>query len=283
MDEPTFLAAIVDDPDDPGPWLVYADWLMEQGDPRGEFLQLNVELAGCTPDDRTRRNEILEDLKRLDIEHGDLTGLGHVRSSIPDWRYGFAMSVRGTAGRVLQLERELLRHPVATIHLQGFQGRGRELGSSAILPSVRRLTLHTRENRAVPDERRMEVEELAAFLVLASNSGPFALRSIEFTNVLLDESVIKAVAKLPCRLETLRFSNCDLHLSWLRSLLAGEATSDLQRLDLSSLWGENPIEGKIADLAPLRQLTSLREIVKTGTNLDTADVREALPGVQVVT
>ncbi|WP_166821634.1 TIGR02996 domain-containing protein [Thalassoroseus pseudoceratinae] len=40
-----FLHAIVEDPDNDLPRLVYADWLDEQGDPRGEFIRVQCELA----------------------------------------------------------------------------------------------------------------------------------------------------------------------------------------------------------------------------------------------
>ena len=39
-------AAILVDPDDPEPYLVYADWLSEQGDPRGRLIQLEVHGRG---------------------------------------------------------------------------------------------------------------------------------------------------------------------------------------------------------------------------------------------
>src|SRR5690348_8797460 len=32
-------------PDDPGPWLVYADWLLERDDPRGKLISLQHQLA----------------------------------------------------------------------------------------------------------------------------------------------------------------------------------------------------------------------------------------------
>src|SRR4051812_39840541 len=38
MDEPSVLRAVLDRPDDDGPRLVYADWLLERGDPRGEYI-----------------------------------------------------------------------------------------------------------------------------------------------------------------------------------------------------------------------------------------------------
>ncbi len=40
-----FLPAIVDDPENDLPRLIYADWLEEQGDPRGEFIRVQCELA----------------------------------------------------------------------------------------------------------------------------------------------------------------------------------------------------------------------------------------------
>jgi uncharacterized protein (TIGR02996 family) len=40
-----FIAAIHAAPDDDGPRLMYADWLTEHGDPRGEFIRVQCELA----------------------------------------------------------------------------------------------------------------------------------------------------------------------------------------------------------------------------------------------
>jgi uncharacterized protein (TIGR02996 family) len=48
-DDRAFLRAILSDPAAPPPRLVYADWLDEQGDVRGEFLRGEVELAGLPP------------------------------------------------------------------------------------------------------------------------------------------------------------------------------------------------------------------------------------------
>jgi uncharacterized protein (TIGR02996 family) len=45
-----FLADICDHPDDDGPRLIFADWLEERGDPRGEFIRVQCELARLPPD-----------------------------------------------------------------------------------------------------------------------------------------------------------------------------------------------------------------------------------------
>jgi uncharacterized protein (TIGR02996 family) len=45
MDHPDFLAAILANPDDDSLRLIFADWLEERGDPRGEFIRVQIELA----------------------------------------------------------------------------------------------------------------------------------------------------------------------------------------------------------------------------------------------
>jgi uncharacterized protein (TIGR02996 family) len=60
--EASFLRAIREEPDDDAPRLIYADWLEERGDPRGEYLRL-----WC---------RVLQDVRRL----------RELRSGIaPDW------------------------------------------------------------------------------------------------------------------------------------------------------------------------------------------------------
>jgi uncharacterized protein (TIGR02996 family) len=59
-DDPALIQAILDDPDDDGVRLVYADWLEEHGQPeRGEFIRVQCELARRGEDD-PRRNQLLQ-------------------------------------------------------------------------------------------------------------------------------------------------------------------------------------------------------------------------------
>src|SRR5262245_64243242 len=62
-----FLQAVVENPDDDAPRLMYADWLEERGDPRGEFIRVQVALARSAEDDERRpewtaREKVLLDL-----------------------------------------------------------------------------------------------------------------------------------------------------------------------------------------------------------------------------
>lgn len=80
------LAAIYEHPDDDGPRLVYADWLQERGDPRGEFIALQVrgelDAAGAK-----RERELLK-------QHGKawLGPLAKVLNSEVTWRRGFPVN-----------------------------------------------------------------------------------------------------------------------------------------------------------------------------------------------
>lgn len=68
-DERRLLDAILESPDDDAPRLVYADWLQSRGDPRGELIQLQCQLASAPDDDRRRAIRITEN--KLLKEHGD--------------------------------------------------------------------------------------------------------------------------------------------------------------------------------------------------------------------
>jgi uncharacterized protein (TIGR02996 family) len=56
--EDAFLADIVENPDDDGVRLIYADWLEDHGQPeRAEFIRVQCELARLT-EDGPRRQEL---------------------------------------------------------------------------------------------------------------------------------------------------------------------------------------------------------------------------------
>ena len=90
-----FLQAILEAPEDETPRLVYADWLEDQGDPRGEFIRLQAQLARLAPDDPDR--PALEE---------------HLAREGFDERYG-ARPLQRTLESVVvtPLARHLLEHP----------------------------------------------------------------------------------------------------------------------------------------------------------------------------
>lgn len=64
-----FLKAIREQPDDEGPRLMYADWLEERGDPRGEFIRIQCELAH-TAENTPRWQRLTERERALLRRHG---------------------------------------------------------------------------------------------------------------------------------------------------------------------------------------------------------------------
>jgi uncharacterized protein (TIGR02996 family) len=63
--EDAFRQAILEDPDDDGPRLVYADWLDDHGDPdRAAFIRVQCELARLPAEDE-RRSELQARERRL--------------------------------------------------------------------------------------------------------------------------------------------------------------------------------------------------------------------------
>jgi uncharacterized protein (TIGR02996 family) len=70
-DERAFLAAILEQPDDDARKLIYADWLEERGDPRGEYVRLMMKVRQervVTPEQRQRHQELSGELGELRTE-----------------------------------------------------------------------------------------------------------------------------------------------------------------------------------------------------------------------
>src|SRR5262245_5524871 len=69
MSDAAFLDAILANPSEDGPRLVYADWLDEHGDPRGELIRVQCELAQLPAGD-PKRPRLAAREKKLLKRHG---------------------------------------------------------------------------------------------------------------------------------------------------------------------------------------------------------------------
>ncbi len=113
---PELEAAITADPDDASAWQVYADWLQEQGDPRGEAIAF--ELAGNS-------EEVAQLISaNLDVFLGPLAA--HQKTydgedtNVFGWKRGFIDSLRLShdsygdedfEGKLVDILRDVLAHP----------------------------------------------------------------------------------------------------------------------------------------------------------------------------
>jgi len=81
-----FLAAIRDAPDDDTARLVYADWLAERDDPRGELLHAQVALAGLDPADAAYLDLADRECRWL-AAHAEACYPGRPRTDGIAWRF----------------------------------------------------------------------------------------------------------------------------------------------------------------------------------------------------
>jgi len=82
---PALERAIVDNPEDVDSYLVFADWLIEQGDPRGELV--TTQIAGERGGAMERRTAIAVFAKHRDYLFGALGD--SLRADALDWKRGF--------------------------------------------------------------------------------------------------------------------------------------------------------------------------------------------------
>jgi uncharacterized protein (TIGR02996 family) len=91
--EEAFLQAILQEPDEDVHCLVYADWLEERGDPRGEFIRVQCRLARL-PANAAERPELLARQEELLEEHAG-AWLGPLREYGSGWQFRRGFVVAG--------------------------------------------------------------------------------------------------------------------------------------------------------------------------------------------
>jgi uncharacterized protein (TIGR02996 family) len=145
-------AAIAADPEDEGPYLVYADWLQSRGDPRGELIVVQHALETARGQAwarlRIRERELLAKYRDALLGPAAL----HHDARHFDWRRGFVD--RMSAGFVLDEGEQLVAHPslalvraVSNVELR----RLREVS----LPLLEELAVSHESSRAVLAHTRL--------------------------------------------------------------------------------------------------------------------------------
>lgn len=135
-------AAILATPDDLAPRLVYADWLLERGDLRGEYIVLQCA-KGREDDAHELRRRALwqrygatwlaEDLEYFKV---DATRF--------EYRDGFLHTVRLRAPELVALGPQLAQHPIHTLRVTVLPAELPGLEDSPVLRTLRRLELVNR-------------------------------------------------------------------------------------------------------------------------------------------
>jgi uncharacterized protein (TIGR02996 family) len=220
-EDDAFLERICAAPDDDGPRLVHADWLEEQGNPRGEFVRVQCAIARLPADD-PRRHRLVERESILLARH-------HV-----DW----TEPLRGIAGWS-EFKRGYIE--VVNVEARKFLARAGDLFRNAPIRHVRFLDVGSSLSKLVdhPDLAR--------------------LGAITFYAQHLNDQLVPALRSSPY-LENLRSLNLARNRigdAGARTLATSQQFRQLQSLDLS----DNTLgDTGVTDLAHSHNLANLRSL-----------------------
>src|SRR5688500_10549380 len=103
-------AAILADPSQPGAYLVYGDWLQQQGDPRGELVAVQHALLSARGKEFARLKIREQEILDAEPAHffGPLAQFRKARRTALDWYCGFVSGMRGNFEKHLDA---FLGHP----------------------------------------------------------------------------------------------------------------------------------------------------------------------------
>lgn len=279
VDRESFLEAVLAAPEDDAPRLVFADWLMEQGDPRGEFIAVQCRIA------RGDRSEGLvareRELLRL---HGRAWGCPLPQFVVLRWERGFVRTVRFDDASVFpEVEPFLRQQPVRSLLIGGTRALdAARLAAAPWLARVQALDvrsdprgpggpLSTQRLAALLESRHLrELRRLALVgqhlgvggARLLAERGPQvlpALRELDLSMDVLGDPGAIALAESPvlAGLEVLTLADDEVRVAGAEALAFTRSPGKLRSLSLAG----NQIgdEGALA-LARAPRLASLRSL-----------------------
>jgi len=246
--QPQLLAEVIAAPRSIAPRRVYADALLEAGDPRGEFIQLQCALEELGPDDPAR--------EALEARATDLLALHE-----PAW----TRELRDACG--------LHDNPFELGFRRGFVERARLRGARVreVLPLlVARTPL--RELRIRTTDPARELGEVP---------GLVELEGLQLSGSASGEDLARALASWPHRGQ-LRWLEADRGAAVVHAVAGAPALAGLERLSLGSVDARG-----LAALAAATHLASLRalrlsDVVLDGADLDALGRSEAWPALEAL-
>jgi uncharacterized protein (TIGR02996 family) len=141
--EELLLQRVLEHPDDDGPRLDYAAYMTNRKDPRGEFVQIEVELARMDKDTDPNYLPLAEAAYAKIDQHGPALA-GPVAAMVDNYFFdrGFVELVELSVRRFLEIAPELYsRAPVRHLNLKGSRSFVPELFSSSMLDPIRSLDI----------------------------------------------------------------------------------------------------------------------------------------------
>ena len=270
------LAEVIADPRSVAPRRVYADALLEAGDPRGELIQLQCALEPLAPDDPAR--------PALDARTADLLALHepawtrelrercalHDNPSQLTYRRGFVEHARLRASRVRELLPMLAAHtPLRELDID-FADRFEDLGDVPGLPDLEGLRLHrvakdldlARAFASWPHRGRLRSLHLdsgiAAARAIAGTPGLAGLESLSLIHPRVEDIGELAATPHLASLRTLRLPGVALLPGSVEALARSETLQSLEVLDLGRATTQSEHASARHELPALARLRELR-------------------------
>jgi uncharacterized protein (TIGR02996 family) len=290
-DRESFLQAIRANPDDDHLRLIYADWLEERGDPRGEFIRVQIELMKPELDPERQKELVFRQEELIHAHRTEWLQPFNKLFSHVHFRRGFPFLAVINVDCFLEMADKLCRwEPIENLQLCGTREFLRELAQ------FRDPNAHPQEFAGLS----FEAEELddAAVATLASSpllrsiknlslgrnrcaiTGTRALASSPYLEHLVELDLsqnpiedlgLQAVIASPnlSRLKRLRVSRCSIELTGARALARSPLLGQLELLDLSS----NPIgDTGVRVLSGSAYLSGLTELNLADTGLSSIGI-----------
>ncbi len=253
MSENALVAAITADPDAAEPRLIYADWLAERGDRRGEFIRVQCDLDQLD----------LRDPRRVDLEYRERAFLAErgfawkrrVRETTGatscQFRRGMVEQLELTAGQFVDSADELFaRYPLRALRLTGLDkhlpsflacnatARLVELDLRRCLMGAKALQLLV-DSPQLSNLGTLRMDQLDPtewkISAIARSSSLSRLRCLYINNTVLDYQSFAALvtSQLGQNLTELSIAATDLSDSDFASLCYSDVFPNLRRLDIS--------------------------------------------------
>jgi uncharacterized protein (TIGR02996 family) len=265
-----FLQAIIESPDDESLRLIYADWLDERGDPRGEFIRVQVTLANSP--DQPRRQE-LEARQRDLLGRHEQQWVTPLRPWVNAWAFqrGFVEDIKAQLDTVLANAEKLFgAAPLRSVTFLPPEYKGPV--KHVTFPPVFVEPLHRRLEAACPYLARLSAIDWAhtqqigdlGLAALANSPMPFRLSRLDLTCASIGDTGVQALAGSSAfpHLTALNLPRNPLGCLAAESLATSEFITHLAELNLShTRIGDQGVEV----LAASPNLNNLTDLHLAGT------------------
>ncbi len=222
-DAEAFLQRIRAYPDDDAQRLIFADWLDEEGDPRGRFIRVQLALAELPPDAPARR--------KLQVEERDLLAAHREAWEVPFrglatgcvFNRGFVEEVNITARQFMRSAPELFAAaPIRHVHLFDVSDGLPAVVQSPYMSRLAALTVHA-QHTGEPLARAVARSEHLA-----------RLKRLALTKNRLGDDAAEQLAHSPhlANLEELDLSENEIGETGGRALSASQHLGQLRSLEL---------------------------------------------------